>query len=124
MWLAFRRFISKVGFRGLSNLFFGKVITLLKIVLRHLIDISGILKDAYLVLRGKLCRAVTEGPHKQDRFSWTLVDDEEHKNVYLDCPKRDTKITGLDADIFVVGDKRQAACIRAIQVSYLSDVAT
>jgi hypothetical protein len=70
-------------------------------------DIFGILKDAHLVLRGKLRRAVIEGPNKQGRYGWRLVgrgelDDEEHRNVYLDCPERDTKITGLDADVFVV----------------------
>lgn len=70
-------------------------------------DIFGLLDDARLTIRGKLRRAMMDGPNEKGRYSWNLMDrgeldKEQHRNVYLDCPKRDGKITGPDANIYVV----------------------
>jgi hypothetical protein len=70
-------------------------------------DIYGLLYDARLTIRGKLRSATIDGPNEKGRYSWNLVDredldDEQHRNVYLDCPTRDKGITGPDANIYVV----------------------
>jgi hypothetical protein len=70
-------------------------------------DIFGLLDDARLTIRGKLRKATIDGPNEKGRYSWNLVDredldDEQHRNVYLDCPTRDKGITGPYANIYVV----------------------
>jgi hypothetical protein len=71
-------------------------------------DDFGVLTHAALLLHGKLRRAIIAGPNTKGRYSWKLRDrgkalnDEEHRNVYLDCPERDGRITGADANIFVL----------------------
>jgi hypothetical protein len=75
-------------------------------------DEFGMLDDAYIILHVKLRKAFLSKKGK-DRFGWKLVgrqelDDEEHTDVYLDCPARDgveddnEGILGHDAGIFVV----------------------
>jgi hypothetical protein len=70
-------------------------------------DEFGVLTHAELTLHGKLRRAVIKGPNEKGRYSWNLTDrgdlnEEEHRNVYLDCPERDSNITGDDANVFVL----------------------
>jgi hypothetical protein len=71
-------------------------------------DLFGVLSHAALILHGKLRHAVIEGPNKKGRYSWKLkgrgklLNAEEHRNVYLDCPKRDGRITGAGANVFVL----------------------
>ncbi|RMZ68292.1 heterokaryon incompatibility [Pyrenophora seminiperda CCB06] len=81
-------------------------------------DEYGILNSAHLILHGKLRRAhlYPLGAAKgKGRFGWRFLgrgealDNEEHTNVYLDCPARDALpeehrdgIFGLDKGVYVV----------------------
>jgi len=75
-------------------------------------DEYGMLEGAYIILHAKLRKANLFRKGK-DRFGWCLVgreklDEDEHTDVYLDCPARDGTgldnkgILGRDAGVFVV----------------------
>ncbi|KAF2794773.1 hypothetical protein K505DRAFT_241443 [Melanomma pulvis-pyrius CBS 109.77] len=67
----------------------------------------GMISTGHIYLRGKLRKAALS-PKPKGRFGWKLVDREEldleeHTNVYLDCPARESNsIFGPDAGIFVL----------------------
>ncbi|PSN69911.1 HET-domain-containing protein [Corynespora cassiicola Philippines] len=67
----------------------------------------GLIESGHLFLRGKLRKASLH-PKPKGRFGWRLIgreslDDEEHTNVYLDCPSSDGEgIFGPDANVYVV----------------------
>lgn len=75
-------------------------------------DEFGMLDGAYIILHAKL-RKANLFKKGTDRFGWRLVgreklDDDEHTDVYLDCPVRDDtqldneRILGRDVGVFVV----------------------
>lgn len=70
-------------------------------------DEYGMISSGDLILRGKL-RKTTFHKKPKGRFGWKLVDREEldaeeHTNVYLDCPTRDSQhIQGPEAGVYVV----------------------